>query len=260
MSRCDGGYDMRFETKVAVITGGASGIGAATARLMAREGARVVIGDLADASGEALVRELGPDRAAYLNCDVAQELDVNALIAEAMRRFGRIDVLFNNAGASWGAGFDEFPEAGWDKVMDINVKSVFFLTQKLAPLLEAAAGPGNLAKVINIGSIDGQHVSDLETYSYAASKAGVLHMTRMMAKFLAKRHISVNAIAPGFFPSKMTAGIAEEFREAFRAATPMQRWGTPDDMAGVALFLSSRASDFLCGSVVTVDGGYATTV
>jgi NAD(P)-dependent dehydrogenase (short-subunit alcohol dehydrogenase family) len=117
-----------------------------------------------------------------------------------------------------------------------------------------------VAKVINIGSIDGQHVSDLETYSYAASKAGVLHMTRMMAKFLAKRHISVNAIAPGFFPSKMTAGIAEEFREAFRAATPMQRWGTSDDMAGVALFLSSRASDFLCGSVVTVDGGYATTV
>jgi NAD(P)-dependent dehydrogenase (short-subunit alcohol dehydrogenase family) len=137
---------------------------------------------------------------------------------------------------------------------------VFFLTQKLLPQLAAAARPEANARVINIGSIDGQHVSDLETYSYAASKAGVLHLTRMMAKFLGPRHIAVNAIAPGFFPSKMTAGIAEEFREAFRAATPMQRWGNADDMAGVALFLASRASAFMTGAVVTVDGGYATTV
>jgi NAD(P)-dependent dehydrogenase (short-subunit alcohol dehydrogenase family) len=144
--------------------------------------------------------------------------------------------------------------------MDLNVKSVFFLTQALLPQLEAAASADANARVINIGSIDGQHVSDLETYSYAASKAGVLHMTRMMAKFLGKRHIAVNAIAPGFFPSKMTAGIAEEFREAFRAATPMQRWGNADDMGGVALFLASRASAYMTGAVITVDGGYATTV
>jgi len=113
---------------------------------------------------------------------------------------------------------------------------VFFLTQKLLPQLVAAASAESMARVINIGSIDGQHVSDLETYSYAASKAGVLHLTRMMAKFLGPRHIAVNAIAPGFFPSKMTGAIPEEFREAFRAATPMQRWGNGDDMAGVALF------------------------
>jgi NAD(P)-dependent dehydrogenase (short-subunit alcohol dehydrogenase family) len=144
--------------------------------------------------------------------------------------------------------------------MDINVISVFFLTQRLIKRLEAAATPDDYARVINIGSIDGQHVSGLETYSYAASKAAVLHLTRMMAKNLAARHIAVNAIAPGYFPSKMTAGIAEEFTAQSLAATPMRRRGDPDDMAGVALFLGSRASGYLCGSVVTVDGGYATTV
>jgi NAD(P)-dependent dehydrogenase (short-subunit alcohol dehydrogenase family) len=144
--------------------------------------------------------------------------------------------------------------------MDLNVKSIFFLTQKLIKQLEAAGTADNYARVINIGSIDGQHVSDLETYSYAASKAGVLHMTKMMAKFLAGRHIAVNAIAPGFFPSKMTAAIPADFSKAMQSETPMQRWGNADDMGGVALFLGSRASGFLCGSVVTVDGGYATTV
>ena len=133
MSRCDGGYDMRFETKVAVITGGASGIGAATARLMAREGARVVIGDLADASGEALVRELGPDRAAYLNCDVAQELDVNALIAEAMRRFGRIDVLFNNAGVTGMGSTTDTDPALWRRVIEVDLFSVYYSCRAAIP-------------------------------------------------------------------------------------------------------------------------------
>ena len=126
--------------------------------------------------------------------------------------------------------------------MDLNVKSVFFLTQRLLPLLEAAATPEDYARVINIGSIDGMHVSGIETYSYAASKAAVLHLTRMMAKYLAPRHIAVNAIAPGYFPSKMTAAIAEEFAAGSLAATPMARRGDADDMGGVALFLGSRAS------------------
>ena len=171
----------------------------------------------------------------------------------------RLDILVNNAGASWGADFDSFPETGWDKVMDLNVKSIFFLTQRLGKLLEAAGSTDNYARVINIGSIDGMHTSDLETYSYAASKAGVLHLTRMMAKNLAKKHIAVNAIAPGYFPSKMTAGIPEEFSEASLKETPMQRKGRPEDMAGVAIYLASKASDFVCGSVIAVDGGYATT-
>jgi len=245
--------------KTAVVTGGSRGIGEMIARALIDNGAQVIITSRKTADCEALAAQLGPACTA-IPADLAQMAEIERFTAAVAALTPTVDILFNNAGASWGADFDSFPESGWDKVMDINVKSVFFLTQKLLPLLEAAAAPGRLAKVINIGSIDGQHISDLETYSYAASKAGVLHLTRMMAKFLAKRHISVNAIAPGFFPSRMTAGIAEEFRETFRAATPMQRWGTAEDMAGVALFLSSRASDFLCGSVVTADGGYATTV
>lgn len=245
--------------KTALVTGGSRGIGEMITRALVENGAQVIITSRKAADCDALAAELGP-ACIPLPADLSQMAEVERLAAAVAERMPALDILFNNAGASWGAGIDDFPELGWDKVMDLNVKSVFFLTQKLLPQLAAAARPDAPAKVINIGSIDGQHVSDLETYSYAASKAGVLHLTRMMAKFLGARHISVNAIAPGFFPSKMTAGIAEEFREAFRAATPMQRWGNADDMAGVALFLASRASDFMTGSVVTVDGGYATTV
>ncbi|WP_164155957.1 SDR family oxidoreductase [Sandarakinorhabdus rubra] len=242
-----------------VVTGGSRGIGEMIARALVDNGAEVIITSRKASDCEALAAALGPACVA-IPADLSQMAEIERFAAAVAARFPRLDVLFNNAGASWGAGIDEFPEVGWDKVMDLNVKSVFFLTQKLLPQLEAAASAAAPAKVINIGSIDGQHVSDLETYSYAASKAGVLHLTRMMAKFLGTRHITANAIAPGFFPSKMTAGIAEEFREAFRAATPLQRWGNPDDMAGVALFLASRASAFMTGAVVTVDGGYATTV
>lgn len=245
--------------KTAVVTGGSRGIGEMITRALVANGATVIISIRKAADCDALAAELGPACIA-IPADLSQMAEIDRFAAAVAAQFPRLDILFNNAGASWGAGIDDFPEVGWDKVMDLNVKSVFFLTQKLLPQLEAAASADTMARVINIGSIDGQHVSDLETYSYAASKAGVLHMTRMMAKFLGPRHIAVNAIAPGFFPSKMTAGIAEEFREAFRAATPMQRWGNADDMAGVALFLASRASGFMTGSVVTVDGGYATTV
>lgn len=245
--------------KTAVVTGGSRGIGEMITRALVANGATVIISSRKAADCDALAAELGPACIA-IPADLSQMAEIDRFAAAVAAQFPRLDILFNNAGASWGAGIDDFPEVGWDKVMDLNVKSVFFLTQKLLPQLEAAASADTMARVINIGSIDGQHVSDLETYSYAASKAGVLHMTRMMAKFLGPRHIAVNAIAPGFFPSKMTAGIAEEFREAFRAATPMQRWGNADDMAGVALFLASRASGFMTGSVVTVDGGYATTV
>jgi NAD(P)-dependent dehydrogenase (short-subunit alcohol dehydrogenase family) len=245
--------------KTVVVTGGSRGIGEMITRALVANGAQVIITSRKASDCDALVAELGPACTA-IPADLSQMAEIERFAGEVARRFPRLDVLFNNAGASWGAGIDGFPEVGWDKVMDLNVKSVFFLTQKLLPQLEAAATAEAPARVINIGSIDGQHVSDLETYSYAASKAGVLHLTRMMAKFLGKRHITANAIAPGFFPSKMTAGIAEEFREAFRSATPLQRWGNSDDMGGVALFLASRASAFMTGAVVTVDGGYATTV
>ena len=175
---------------------------------------------------------------------------------EIEKREKKIDILVNNAGASWGETFDKFPEEGWDKVINLNLKSVFFLSQRLVKLLEAAASAEDCARIINIGSIDGLHVSAIETYSYAASKAGVIHMTKMMAKYLAPRKIAVNAIAPGFFPSKMTASLPFE---AIANATPLRRAGRPEDMAGVALYLSSKASGFVCGAVIPVDGGYATT-
>ncbi|WP_448581354.1 SDR family oxidoreductase [Thermaurantiacus sp.] len=244
--------------KTVVVTGGSRGIGEMIARAYVENGAHVILTSRKAADVEALAAALGP-AATPIPADLSQMAEIDRFAAEVRARTDRLDILFNNAGASWGAGFDAFPEHGWDKVMDLNVKAVFFLTQRLAPLLEAAATPQDMARVINIGSIDGQHVSPIETYSYAASKAAVLHLTRMMAKYLAPRNIAVNAIAPGYFPSKMTAGIAEHIDAVALKATPMARWGTAEDMAGVALFLGSRASAYLCGSVITVDGGYATT-
>ncbi len=244
--------------KTVVITGGSRGIGEMIARAYVENGARVILTSRKAADVAGLAADLGP-AASALPADLSQMAEIERFAADVGRRTDRVHILFNNAGASWGAPFDDFPEIGWDKVMDLNVKSVFFLTQRLAPLLEAAATPDDMARVINIGSIDGLHVSPIETYSYAASKAAVLHLTRMMAKTLAKRGIAVNAIAPGYFPSRMTAGIAEAIDSEAMARTPMARWGTPADMAGVALFLGSKASAYLCGSVVTVDGGYATT-
>lgn len=246
--------------KRVVVTGGSRGIGEMIARAYVENGAEVIITARNAAVCDALAAALGP-RCVSMPADLSKMAEIERFAGEVAARWDRVDVLFNNAGASWGASIEDFPETGWDKVMDLNVKSVFFLTQKLLPLLkrENAVG-GDMSRVINIGSIDGQRVSALETYSYAASKAGVLHMTRMMAKNLAKDGIAVNAIAPGYFPSKMTAGVAEMVGDEIIEATPLKRWGTPEDMAGVALFLGSRASAFLCGSTVTVDGGYKTTV
>jgi NAD(P)-dependent dehydrogenase (short-subunit alcohol dehydrogenase family) len=244
--------------KTAVITGGSRGIGEMIARAYVANGARVILSSRKAADVEGLAAELG-DAATAIPADLSQMAEVDRFASAVAAVAPRVHILFNNAGASWGEPFDTFSELGWDKIMDLNVKSVFFLTQKLMPLLEAAATPSDNARVINIGSIDGLHVSPIETYSYAASKAGVLHLTRMMAKYLAPRHVAVNAIAPGYFPSKMTAAIADRINAQSIGETPMARWGTPEDMAGVALFLGSRASAYLCGAVVTVDGGYATT-
>ncbi len=247
--------------KVVVVTGGSRGIGEMIARAYVENGAKVYISARNAAVCDGLAAELSKiGTCISVPADLAKPGEIERFAAELEKHESRIDVLFNNAGASWGATFDSFPESGWDKVMDLNVKSVFFLTQRLVKLLEAAGSADNFARVINIGSIDGMHVSGIETYSYAASKAAVLHLTRMMAKYLAPRHIAVNAIAPGYFPSKMTAAISDADAEASLAMTPMRRRGNADDMGGVALYLGSRASGFVCGSVIAVDGGFATTV
>ena len=246
--------------KVAIVTGGSRGIGEMIARGYVENGARVYITSRNAAVCDGLAAELSKiGECISIPADLSKMEDVERFAAEFAAREPRLDILVNNAGASWGGTFEDFPESGWDKVMDLNVKSIFFLTQRLLKQLEAAGNEDSFARVINIGSIDGIHTSGLETYSYAASKAAVLHLTRMMAKFLAAKHIAVNAIAPGYFPSKMTAGIAEEFAQASLDATPMQRRGTPADAAGVAIYLASRASGFVTGSVIAVDGGYATT-
>lgn len=246
--------------KIALVTGGSRGLGEMIARAYVENGAKVYITARKAEACDALARELSRSgECIAIPADLSRMEEIDRLADELGRREQRLDILVNNAGASWGASFGEFPESGWDKVMDLNVKSVFFLTQRLLPLLEAAGSAQDYARVINIGSIEGIRTSHLETYSYAASKAGVNHLTRMMAKFLAPRHIAVNGIAPGYFPSKMTAGIAEADAREVLAGTPMKRMGGPDDMAGVALYLASKASAFTCGAVIPVDGGLATT-
>jgi NAD(P)-dependent dehydrogenase (short-subunit alcohol dehydrogenase family) len=246
--------------KVALVTGGSRGVGEMIARAYVENGAKVYITARKAEACDATARSLSAHgECISLPADLARMDEIERLAGELERRERRLDILVNNAGASWGASFRDFPESGWDKVMDLNVKSVFFLTQRLLPLLEAAGSADSFSRVINIGSIEGIRTSHLETYSYAASKAGVNHLTKMMAKFLAPKHIAVNAIAPGYFPSKMTAGIAEDDTRAVLEGTPMKRMGNPDDMAAIALYLASRAGAFLCGAVIPVDGGLATT-
>ncbi|MEZ5141209.1 MAG: SDR family oxidoreductase [Acidimicrobiales bacterium] len=166
--------------------------------------------------------------------------------------------MVNNAGATWGAPMAEFDEAAWDRVLDLNVKGVFQLTRFLAPSLRAASAPGDPSRVINIGSIDGIHVPLLETYSYSASKAAVHHMTRVLAAKLAP-DVTVNAIAPGPFESKMMAATLEAFGDQIAASAPLKRIGHPLDMIGASLFLASRAGAYCTGVVLPVDGGIATT-
>jgi NAD(P)-dependent dehydrogenase (short-subunit alcohol dehydrogenase family) len=167
-------------------------------------------------------------------------------------------VLVNNAGANWGAPLADYPEAGWDKVMALNVKAVFNLTRFLLPPLHAAARPGDPARVINVGSIDGLQVPALETYAYSASKAAVHHLTRVLARKLAPK-ITVNAIAPGPFESKMMAETLQRFGDVIRSGCPMGRIGEPDDMAGAAIYLAAKAGAYVTGTVLPVDGGIATT-
>lgn len=244
--------------KVAVVTGGSRGIGEMIAQAYVENGAKVYITARKAEEAEKTACELSQfGECVAIPADLSSREEIERFAREIEKREKKIDILVNNAGASWGETFDRFPESGWDKVMTVNVKAVFFLSQRLAKLLEAAGRDDDFARIINIGSIDGLHVSEIETYSYAASKAAVIHLTKMMAKFLAPRKIAVNAIAPGFFPSKMTKDLP---MDQIAATTPMKRLGRPDDMAGLALYLGSKASGFLCGAVISLDGGRATTL
>jgi NAD(P)-dependent dehydrogenase (short-subunit alcohol dehydrogenase family) len=242
--------------KVALVTGGSRGIGAMIVQGFLEHGcSRVYITARKGAQCDAAAKELSM----YGECisipgDVSTQEGIASLVAEISKRESKLDILVNNAGAAWGAEFDEFPESGWDKTVDLNMKTPFFLTQALAPLLRAAASKDHLAKVINIASIDGVSVNEMETYPYAASKAGLIHMTKRMALRLIKDNIGVTAIAPGAFASEMNK-VARDHGDAISAAIPAGRIGTPEDMAGAAIYLASRAGDYVVGSTVIVDGG-----
>jgi 2-deoxy-D-gluconate 3-dehydrogenase len=230
-------------------------------------GARVYISsrkkDVCDATAERISKEYGGE-CISLPGDLSDLTGIEAVVKEIEEREEKLDILVNNAGAAWGAPLDEFPENGWDKVMDTNVKGVFFLTQKLLPLLRKSGSPEDPARVINVGSIDGIVTPAFDNFSYGPSKAAVHHLTRVLATHLVKENIIVNAIAPGPFPTWMLStgvGFGGETDgvdwEAVGRGNPRGRVGTPEDIAGLAIFLSSRAGAFTVGEVITCDGGSA---
>lgn len=247
--------------KVAVVTGGSRGIGAMIAKGFVENGCKTYICSrtLEQAS------EMAETLSQYGEC-IALQADLSALdgiekfVAEISAREEKIDILVNNAGAVWAAPIDDFPESGWDKVMDINLKSVFFLSQKFLPLLRAASKDGSSGRIINIASVDGQSVPRFETYSYSASKAAVIHMTHVLAKRLSKDNITVNAIAPGAFPSDMTKVVLKNHKQIMLDQIPLGRIGEPEDMAAAAIYLSSRAGSYVTGITLTVDGGWTGTL
>jgi NAD(P)-dependent dehydrogenase (short-subunit alcohol dehydrogenase family) len=246
--------------RIALVTGGSRGIGKMIAAGFLSQGAaKVYITARKAGPCEATAKEL---MAAYggeciaLPIDISTMAGIEVLATEIKKREPKLDILVNNAGAAWGADFDEFPESGWDKVMNLNVKTPFFLTKALAGPLRAAATAEKPGKVINIASIDGIFVNPMETYSYAASKSGLIHLTRRMAARLIKDHINVTAIAPGAFKSDMNKA-ARDHADDVAKRVPARRVGTDEDMAGVAIYLASRAGDYVVGNTITVDGGVA---
>ena len=261
------GFDDIFSIrgKVALVTGGSRGIGEMIAAGFLAAGAKVYISsrkaDVCDATAERLAKTYG-GTCISLPADLSQMSGIESLAARLAAKEDKLDILVNNAGAAWGAPIESFPEVGWDKVMDTNVKGVFFLTQKLLPLLRKATAEGAPARVINIGSIDGLKSAAFDTFSYGASKAAVHHLTRFLASHLTKERILCNAIAPGPYPTWMLStgvGFGGETENAdwdqVGRGNPSGRVGTPEDIAGLAIFLSSRAGEFVVGQVIASDGG-----
>jgi NAD(P)-dependent dehydrogenase (short-subunit alcohol dehydrogenase family) len=248
-----------IEGKLALVTGGTSGIGLMIAHGLVTAGARVIVASRKAEACATTAQELSKlGDCTGIPANLGTEDGCRALADEIADREGALPILVNNAGANWAAPLAEYPDDGWDKVMNLNVKAVFHLTRLLVPQLEAASQPGDPARVINIGSIDGINPPILDTYAYAASKAGVHHLSRMLARKLAPA-ITVNAVAPGPFQSKMMAATIERMGDLMAQSCPMKRLGDPDDMAGVVIYLASRAGAYVTGAVIPVDGGISGT-
>lgn len=250
-----------LDGKNALVTGGSRGIGLMISEGLVRAGVKVYISSRkADVCAEVAERLSEYGTCIALPADLSSAEGVHGLADAFGEHEDHLDILVNNAGATWGAPFDDYPDHAWDKVMSTNVKAPFELTASLLPLLEASGTPLDPARVINIGSVDGMRVPDTENYAYAASKAAIHMVTRQTAHRLVRSNITVNAIAPGPFPSKMLAFILDqEGGEALVASSvPMGRIGTPEDMVGAVVFLSSRAGAYLTGAIIPVDGGIST--
>lgn len=242
--------------KVAVVTGGSRGIGAMIARGFVENGVKTYITARKEEELRATQQELSQlGECIALPSDLGSLEGVNAFAAAIRERESSVHILVNNAGATWGADIDDFPESGWDKVMDLNVKSLFFLTQQLLPVLRNAGSADDPARVINIGSVNGFTHSHMNNYSYSASKAAVHHLTRHLGADLTTHNINVNGIAPGFFPSKMTAHLLPHEQEVAQTI-PRKRLGNAEDAAGTAIYLCSRASAWVTGHIVALDGGH----
>ena len=247
------------QDKVALVTGGGQGIGLMIVQGLVEAGAKTYI---ASRKAEVVAKEAA-ELSKSGNCiglaaDVSTEEGCRALADEISKREERLHILVNNAGNNWGAPFEEYPDAAFDRCFALNVKGVFHLTRALVPLLEKAATEDDPARVINIGSIDGIQAPFLETYAYSATKAAVLHMTRVLARKLAPRNITVNAIAPGPFESKMMHETLQAFGDQIRSTIPLRRVGRPEDMAGAVIYLGSKAGAYLTGETIRVDGGITT--
>ncbi|PVI06327.1 3-oxoacyl-reductase [Periconia macrospinosa] len=256
-----------FDEHVVLVTGGATGLGEMAAQAYVQNGARVLIASRKESelikTSERL-NKLGPGRCEYIVADLKDKKGCVDLCSQVKARVDRLTVLVNNTGVTWGADYYDFPESGWDKLMALNVKSIFYMTVELEPLLLKGATPDTPSRVINIASMvscicytegGGLSPPGTGTFSYGPSKAACIHLTKMQASKLAPRNIMVNVICPGVFPSRMTNFGLQKFKDALVANQPTGRIGKPSDFGGLVLFLGSKASAHMTGNVIEIDGG-----
>lgn len=249
-----------IQGKIAVVTGGSRGIGYMIAQGLLERGAKVYIVSRKQEQAQLAAQQLKAFGEVHALCaDLANVDQIHHFVDSLQQHIKHIDILVNNAGATWGAPLGQYPELGWDKVMDTNVKSVFFLTQALLPLLTQAATAEQPAKIINIGSMDGLTVPRFDSYAYSSSKAALHHLTRHLAGHLALQHIQVNAIAPGPFATQMIEFVLKNNKAELEQRIPLQRIGQAEDLIGTTVFLASQASNYITGAVIPLDGGYSTT-